>query len=592
MVNILRSIAVAAAAAFFLMNTSRAADSERPGAPHLLPAETLAYIRVANMPELVEKFGNTAMGRIAADQQVQPFVGDLYRSAAEAFQVIEDRVGVPLHELLAIPQGELCLALVAAEEGTPQPVVFFDVGDHLFAAEQVIESAETALAAQGATRTTKSVAETEIVIHTMAGDRQRRFAYFVRDGVIGLSSDEDMLAQVLGVWNGDEVNSLADNRTFTAIMKRSVGFKEEPPQITWYVDPFSLAKRVTRGNFSAQAGISLLSGLGLNGVKAIGGSLILATDEFDGIFHVHAMLENPRNGALKMIAFEAGEVTPEPWVPKDAASYTSLNWNVDKTYSELTRLYDTFRGEDAWKNQVLQQLRKSLDVDLEKDIIDQLEGRATLVQWMQRPARINSRSMLVAFKLKNPDQARGTLDRVAAKFSERLARKTFGGATYYQTVAGGRGRNGQPDAEIVRVPTPCLAVLGDYLIMTDNEKLFEQVVITKSDASLSLANELDYKLIASKIQRQQGETKAGMISFHRPEEAFRTMYELATASSTQSRLATAAENNGVFRALSGALTNNPLPPFAVVARYLAPGGALVTDDETGIHYTAFTLRRE
>jgi len=588
----IRSTVVAALAACLSLSTTSAAETERPGAPHLLPSETLAYVRIANVPELVERFRDTAMGRIAADQQVQPFVGDLYRSAAEAFQVIEDRVGVPLHELLAIPQGELCAALVAAEQGRPQPVAFFDVGDHLFAAEQVIASAEEALAGQGAMRTTKTIDKTDIVIHTMPGDRQRRIAYFVRDGVIGLSSDEQLLAQVLGVWDGDEVNSLAENRTFTAIMKRSVGFKDEPPQITWYVDPISLAKRATQGTFSAQAGISLITGLGFNGVKAVGGSLILATDEFDGIFHTHAMLENPRNGVLKMIAFEAGEVTPEPWVPKDAASYASLNWNVDKTYAELTRLYDTFRGEDAWQDQVLEPVGKRLGIDLEKEVVEALEGRATMVTWMQRPARINSQSRLGAFKLKDPAKSRATLDRVAAKFPERIKRKTYGGATYYLAEVQAQGRNGQPDAEIVRLPTPCLAILGDYFLVTDSEKFFEQVVITKSDASLSLANELDFKLIANKIQRQQGETKAGMISFNRPEEGFRTLYELATAGSTQSRLAAASENNAVFRALNGALTNNPLPPFAVLARYLAPGGALVTDDETGIHYTAFTLRRD
>lgn len=590
--KMLRSFVLATAAACLILNSTYAEDSKRPGAPHLLPSETLAYIRIANVPELVEKFRDTAMGRIAADKQVQPFVGDLYRSAAAAFQVVEDRVGVPLHELLAIPQGEFCFALVAAEQGPPQVVVFFDVGDHQFAAEQVIESAETALRDQGATRTTMMVAETEIVIQTMPGDRQRRIAYFIREGVIGVSSDDEMLAQVLGVWDGDEVNSLADNRTFTAIMKKSVGFKEEPPQITWYVDPFSLAKRATRGNFSAQAGISLVSGLGLDGVKAIGGSLILATDEFDGIFHIHAMLENPRNGVLKMVAFESGEVTPEPWVPKDAASYATLNWNVGKTYDELTRLYDTFRGENAWEDQVLNGVRDRVDLDLEKEFIDTLEGRATLVQWMQRPARINSQSNLVGLKVKNPDQASGTLDRVASKFPQALERKTFGGATYYLAATGGRGGNNQANSELVRRPTPCLAILGDYLLLTDNEKLFEQAVITKSDASQSLANELDFKLIANKIQRQQGETKAGMISFNRPEEGFRTLYELATASSTQSRLAAAAENNRAFQALNGALTNNPLPPFSVLAQYLAPGGALVTDDETGIHYTAFSLRRD
>jgi len=34
-----------------------------------------------------------------------------------------------------------------------------------------------------------------------------------------------------------------------------------------------------------------------------------------------------------------------------------------------------------------------------------------------------------------------------------------------------------------------------------------------------------------------------------------------------------------------------LPPFAVTRQYLAPGGAMVVD-ETGIHYTAFSLRRK
>ena len=582
---------VAILACFFL-DTTGADETERPGAPHLLPAETLAYIRVANVPELVEKFQNTAMGRIAADEQVQPFVSDLYRSAAEAFVVIEERIGVPLHELLAIPQGELCAAIVAAETGSPQIVAFFDVGDHLFAAEQLIESAENALAQQGATRTTKSVDETEIIIHAMQGDRQRRIAYFVREGTIGLSTDEELLAQVLAVWNGDEVESLAENRTFTAIMKRSVGFKDEPPQITWYADPFALAKRATRGNFQAQAVISVLSGLGFNGIKAVGGSLILATEEFDGIFHSHLMLENPRNGALKMIALESGEVTPEPWVPKDAASYTSLNWDVEKTYSELTRLYDTFRGEEAWQTQVVDRVGEQLGIDLEKEVVESLEGRATIVTWMQRPARINSQSRLLAFKLNDPDQTRGTLDQVATKFPSRFEPKTYGGSQYYLAKIGGRRQRQEQNADIVRAPTPCLAVIGDYFIATDNEKLLEQVVITKSDASLSLANELDFKLIANKIQRQQGETKAGMISFNRPEEGFRSLYELATAGSTQSRLAAASENNGVFRALNGALTNNPLPPFAVLARYLAPGGGLVTDDETGIHYTAFSLRRE
>ena len=39
-------------------------------------------------------------------------------------------------------------------------------------------------------------------------------------------------------------------------------------------------------------------------------------------------------------------------------------------------------------------------------------------------------------------------------------------------------------------PSPCVAILDDYLIVCDRTSLFEKVVVTKSDASLSLANEL------------------------------------------------------------------------------------------------------
>jgi hypothetical protein len=548
----------------------RAVTAERPTAPHLLPDTTLAYVRVANVPDLVEQFRKTAMGKIVSDPQVKPLLNSLYASAVEAFDQIQDRVGIPLNELLTIPQGELCVALVAPEEGRPEVVALLDVGDHLPAAEVIMERGEAALTEQGGERSSELVGETEVVIYQLPGDRQRRLVWFERD-----------------------VRTLADNRRFTTIMNRSVGFRDEQPQITFYADPLTLVKRATRGNFSAQAGLSVAAGLGLDGLKGVGGSVIFATEEFDTILHAHVLLEVPRDGVLKMIAFESGDITPEPWAPKDAASYMTLNWDVEKTYEELVRLYDMFRGEGAWAEQVLQRAEERIEVDIEEDLIEALDGRATYVTWMERPARINSQANLLAFKLKDAGQTQRVLDRVMAKFEERVTSETYGGAKYYRIRFEGRRRgNDNFDEELARRPTPCAAIVGDYLMVTDSEKFLHEVIVTKSDSSLSLANELDFKLIANKIERQLGEAKAGMIQFNRPEEGMRLLYELATARSTQTRLANQAENNPFFRALNDAVTNNPLPPFAVIAQYLAPGGAIVTDDETGIHYTAFGLRRE
>jgi hypothetical protein len=41
-----------------------------------------------------------------------------------------------------------------------------------------------------------------------------------------------------------------------------------------------------------------------------------------------------------------------------------------------------------------------------------------------------------------------------------------------------------------------------------------------------------------------------------------------------------------------ALKSKELPPFEVIAKYMAPSGAFVTEEEDGLHYTAFSLRRE
>ncbi|MBP90853.1 MAG: hypothetical protein CMJ64_29775 [Planctomycetaceae bacterium] len=554
----------------------------------------MAYVRVSSVPELVKQFRDTAMGKITADPQVRPLLSDLYASGLAAFEQIQDRVGIPLDELLAIPQGELCVALVAPEDGRPEVMALLEVGDHLPAAELIIERAEEALAAQGGERSSEMIGDTELVIYQFPGDRQRRLVRFERDGSIVISSDESLVKQLLSVWDAkEEVRTLADNRRFTTIMKRSVGSRDEQPQITWYVDPLTLVQRLTRGNFSAQAGLSIATGLGLDGLKGIGGSIILATEEFDTIMHAHALLEVPRDGVLKMIAFKSADITPEPWVPKDAASYTTLNWEIDKTYEELARLYNTFRGEEAWKDQVLDRISERLQVDLEQDLIEALDGRASFVTWMERPARINSQANLLAFKLKDADKTQRVLDRVTKQFEDRVTSETYGGTSYYRIhFEGRRGGNDNFDEEIARRPTPCAAIVGDYLMATDSEKFLQQVIVTKSDSSLSLSNELDYKLIANKIGRQLGEAKAGMITFNRPEEGMRLLYELATAQSTQTRLANQAENNPFFRALNNAVTKNPLPPFAVIAKYLAPGGAIITDDETGIHYTAFGLRRE
>ena len=128
-------------------------------------------------------------------------------------------------------------------------------------------------------------------------------------------------------------------------------------------------------------------------------------------------------------------------------------------------------------------------------------------------------------------------------------------------------------------------------MFTDSDRFLKRVLVTKGSNSKGLANQLDYKLIASRIRRQAGRQEPSMISFSRPEEILKSLYELATKDSTLDALSRGAEDNPFFRVLDRAVQDSPLPAFEEIAKYLSPRGAMTISDETGLHTISFTLKR-
>ena len=317
--------------------------------------------------------------------------------------------------------------------------------------------------------------------------------------------------------------------------------------------------------------------------------MTFATEQFDGISEAHVLLDSPRHGVMKMIALDSGDVTPESWAPTDVAAYMTMNWDLRQTYNELSRLFDIFQGEGSWQSRVVEEVRRQTDINLERDVIDAVTGRFTLLTWIEKPARWNSQSSMLGVKLKDPKASRAVLEKLASRFPDRLQKEAYGGTVFYRLQR--RNRDQQINAEAIRIPEPCVGIVNDYLLGSDSVKLMYQAISAK-DAAQPLAEELDYKLIASKIGRRLGEQKASMVSFTRPEEGMRNMYEMVNSASVRNQIGSQAANNPVFRALNDALTKNPLPPFSVLAQYLSPAGSMITNDDTGIHYTGFALRRE
>jgi hypothetical protein len=368
-----------------------------------------------------------------------------------------------------------------------------------------------------------------------------------------------------------------------------------------YADPIGLVRAFTRGNPAASTGLALLPTIGLDGLLGVGVSLQLAEGDFDNLMHAHILLDQPRDGALDLIALASGPTRPEAWVPADTTNYATWHWDLLQTFETVQELLDSFRGEGATDRFLQQRFGEPLGIDVQKDLLPAMTGRFSRVVWFERPVTANSRALLLGVHLKDGATFRAILDQVTEKFAESLETADFGGTKLYsvkqpevaeQVDDSADDSNRRPRRRRASRPQLTMALVDNFLLLADRPSVIEQAVLAQRDAVPRLRDELDYQLMADRLKRQVQSQPPGLLSFERPSEGLRVAYELLQSEDVRQRIHERREQNLFLRAVDEALEQQKFPPFAVIARYLAPSGSLLINEETGIHYIRFTLRRQ
>lgn len=562
--------------------------AQRPSAPRLFPEKTLLYVRVDDSRELKDKLSQTSFGRLAEDPQLKPIIGTFYSSFSTLVQGMQDVVGVNLDELLSIPNGELAIALIPSKA---EPIFcgLIEAGDELPALELMVGRLEQRLQSQGAEKTTKEVGKISVV--QFSGGARQRFGYFVDSGVLVFSATPEGAETLAQIWQGSGIDHkpLADNREFTSILSRCVGTAGERPQVSFYVNPIALYRESAKQSSGTLVVLATLKSLGIDGIKGVGGSAIMAPNDFDSIFHAHLLLDTNRRGALRAVRPKSGPTEPEPWVNDQVVSYGTLNWDFSKTIKAIAEIADTFGGENFFESNVIANGTKQIGVDLRKDVIEQLEGRVSIVQSILPPKRINSQSNL--FGIHIVDGPRMTTEVLPKLFEKaktadsRWTSKLIGDSTFYYLEFTNNNAT-------VRAPQPSFGMVGNVLLFSDSLQSIEQAINTDSSGDDMLSDSIEFKLVQDRIKAQLKDKETSIMFYQRPEESLRLFYDLANDPDNVNRLEQFATNNPFFSSLVAALKSRELPPFEVIAKYMAPSGAFVTEEEDGLHYTAFSLRRE
>ena len=564
--------------------------AQRPTAPKLFSQKTLLYARVDDTRELKAKLAQSLGGRLAEDPQLKPILGSFYSTFANLAQGMQDVVGVNLDELLSIPNGELAIALVPTKT-TPVICALLEAGDELPAVELMIGRLESRISSSGGTKSTKEVGKITVNQIRNGTREDQQLGFFLNAGVLVVCNNAEYAETLAQIWQGSGIDhkSLADNRDFTTIMSRCVGTTGERPQASFYANPLALYREVAKANSASLFVLATLKTLGIDGIKGLGGSAILAPNDFDSILHAHLLLDTNRRGVLRAVRPKSGSTEPEAWVNDKVVSYGTMNWDVAKTLKAVAEIVDTFGGENMFENNVIARGSSQTGIDLRKDFLDLLNDRVSLAQLILPTKRINSQSNLVGIHIKDTQRLKAdVLPKLFNKIKSsegRWTSKTIGDSTiYYLDI-----KNDNPN---IRVQQPAFGIVGKELLASDSIESIEQAIRTLSSGDDLLSDSIEFKLVRDRIKAQLKDKETSIMSYQRPEESLRLFYDLANDPENINRLESVSENNPLFTALVTALKGRNLPPFEVIAKYLAPSGAFVVEEEDGLHYTTFSLRRE
>lgn len=581
------------ASCLFVAMAAQPLFAQRPTAPKLFSNKTLAYMRIDDTRDMKAKLESTGMGKMMNDPQISPILGTFYSTFVGQLQGMQDAIGLNLDELLSVPNGEFAVALVGTKND-PAVAVLLEAGEEMPSLQVLLDRGRQATENSGGTFEEKEVGR--ISIKSLGrNDRNNRLYYFIDSGVMVASNRPDYAEQLALVWTGNGIDHkpLADNRDFTTIMSRCVGTEGERPQVSFFVDPLALVREVGKSQSGSVAILAALKTLGIDGIKGIGGSAIIAPNEFDSIIHGHLLLNSNRQGIMRVIRPKSGSTEPEPWVSEQVTSYFTMNWDFAKTFKAVEEIVDTFGGEGTLETRAISQANRFLGIDLRKDVIEQLDDRLSLVQLIVPPKKINSQSNVYSVHVKDPSKMKTeVLPKIFEKIKGQgpgLSSKLLGDTTiYYANIsqeASERVRN-------IRLPQPAFCILGKELIASDSLAAIEEIVKFESSGDGLLADSIEFKLVRDRIKAQLKSSEMSVLAYQRPEEGMRLMYDLATDPENIDNLERMSESNPFFTALVTAVRSKKLPPFEVIAKYLAPGGAFLVDEETGLHYTGFSMRRE
>ncbi len=566
-----------------LVGAGHAADPEK-----VLPDSTLLLIKVKDVAQLREAFGQSAFGQLLADPALKPLKDNVIEKLDQASKDVKAKLGVTLGELLTLPQGPATVAIVAKPDAKIPVALLIsaDAGKN----EKTMTDVMVRSTKQAEEAGSKVGAESfkGLTLHIIQppkdGDKPNPpIVWTNAGGVFHLATDVDALKDVISHADGrsDSLNSV------DAFAKTRAKLGADAP-VSWFLDInktikmlISAGKAANPGGGAAQNMEGMLQITGINGLKAASGTFALNTGAYDSVSKVFFLAPAPTQGILKLFMMPAVGLRPEPWVPATVARYQTLSWDLDAAYNALNDMANMFNP--GMLNQFEQMMvgpNGGEPISLQKDLFGPLGDRMTLISDFKKPVTEDSQRLLFGIALEDTKAFQNTLNKLIALAGGAPAKRDFQGTTIYdfklpEMPNPGNGPNNNP----FKNGTATVAIAKDTLYIATEPALLESIL---RGGAAPLVDSPQFQAIARQIP-----AKTSSLTYAKADEQARASYDMIKSGKFEAAFKNTPNGGDVAKVLD----KDKVPDFSVFSKYLSDGGGFGLMEDDGVTFTTFTLRK-
>ncbi len=608
----------------------------------LLPDTTVAFVSINDVSELVDHFDQTQFGKLVNDPIMEPFRKDLRRQFEERWLSVTEKLGLTLDDLEGVPGGEAAVAVIQPGADLGAMAMLIDVTGNMAKAEALLEKVTVTLVERGSKKTSKTVLETPVVVFELpkeeGSDETRTAVYFLKDDLLGVSDNLEILEGIIGRMGEEKGGVLAEDETFKAVMDRcQKDAGESTPQIRWFAKPFGYmevirAAQPERDRRRARPISDVLKGQGFDAFKGVGGFVDLSVKEneldYELLHRTAVFAPKPHEKAMKMLVFpNETDFAPQPWVPRDVATYYTGYVDILNAFDNFGSMFDAMFGEGtkgAWDGVVegFKEDEIGTNVDLRQDIAAQLGNRITVITDYELPITPESERVLFALKVKDEERVAAALEKLVKPDTdgphpsrrmrtyelaegkkvtiwENLPVEKPAVPTISLDALPPLGDEDEYEEDVVSsapvFPNTALAVAHGELFIASHLQFLLKVLKEREDDRERLGGAVDFKLVED-VGKESGAGENCFRVFSRADEEYRPTYELIRQGKMpESETLLGRTLNTIFGiGADGVLRKQEvdggkLPEFDVVRRHLGYAGAFGVSEESGWFFKGFMV---